>query len=72
MEYKIKKAKITKGRTLEVELTEKYPDNTENEVTKKCSQLVHNDMYTAFERLKFHLAHLCDLKESDRARNLEN
>jgi len=65
MKYLIKKAKLTKGRTLEVELTEINDDNTENEVTKKCSQLVHDDLINAMDKLKFHLAHMCDTKESD-------
>lgn len=72
MQYKIKKAKITKGRTLEVELIEINDDKTENEVTKKCSQLVHNDMYVVFDRLKFHFAHLCDTKESDLVPSIQN
>jgi hypothetical protein len=72
MEYKIKKAKITRTRTLEVDLVERIGDGTENEVTKKCSQLVHPDLGNAFDRLRFHLAKLCDLKEGDKVSSIMN
>jgi hypothetical protein len=59
----IKKVKITKGRTLEVELVEHLPDQTDREVIMKCDQLVHNDICKAFDKLKLHLAKICDLYE---------
>lgn len=68
----IKKAKLTKGHTLEVELIEKNEDGTTNEVTKKCSQLAHIDMRNAFAKLAAHLCLICDLKEGDRIGDLDN
>jgi hypothetical protein len=59
----IKKAKITKGRTLEVELIERMPDGTDNEHIMKCQQLVHNDLVATFDKLKIHFAKICKLHE---------
>jgi hypothetical protein len=60
----ITKVKVTKDRTLEVELTEHLPDQTDREVTMKCDQLVHDDLVKAFDKLKVHLAIICELHEA--------
>lgn len=62
----ILKAKITKEMTLEVEYEEHISDDTINEVSKKCDNLVHDDLKNAFADLKPHLALICDLKEGIR------
>jgi len=72
MEIKITKAKLTKGRTCEIELTEILDDSTENEVVKKCSQLAHNDLVNAFKRLKIHFVKLLELKEGDKLTTDQN
>lgn len=68
MEVIIKKAKI-KNRALEVELTESYESESGgdvlNEVTKKCSQLCHNDMLKALDDLRPHLIIICETAESN-------
>lgn len=63
MTREIRKVKITKGRTLEIEVIEHLPDKTDREMIIKCDQLVHDDMYKAFDKLKIHLVKLCDLHE---------
>lgn len=60
----IVKASIKNDRC-EVTFKERFTEeNYSNEVTKKCSQIVHADMKKAFERLKVHLVAICDQKEA--------
>jgi len=65
--YVIKKAKM-KDRVLIVDMTEIIMDEgvlkSENEINKKCDQLVHDDLISAFEKLKIHVALICDMKEA--------
>lgn len=63
MSKEVRKVKVTRGRTLEVELIEKLEDKSDREVSMKCSQLVHNDLYGAMDKLKIHFVKLCDLYE---------
>jgi hypothetical protein len=63
MSKEVRKVKVTRGRTLEVELIEKLEDKSDREVSMKCSQLVHNDLYRAMDKLKVHFVKLCDLFE---------
>lgn len=61
---KIKKAKLNKGRTLEVTLTEIITVDqgiVENEVTKKCNYLAHIDLVNGFDKLVRHLKDVCEL-----------
>ena len=67
----IKKAKITKGRTVEVTLTEILDDKSERECMLKCDQLYHDDLAKAFDKLKPHLVCICDQKGSDQIADLE-
>jgi len=53
MKKTIKRAKITKGHTLEIELVESLDDKTERIVSMKCDQLYHADLRMAFEKLKY-------------------
>jgi hypothetical protein len=65
MRKEIKKAKLTKGNTLEVDLVEIMDDKTERfHPGVKCDQLVHPDLTRAFDKLKFHLAYICEFQES--------
>ena len=64
MQKTIKKAKVTKGNTLEVELIEHHEDKTDREVTVKCDQLTHNDLLVAFDKLKYHLSMICEQSET--------
>lgn len=68
----IKKAKITKGRTVEVVYVEHLDDKTEREHSVSCDQLYHNDLEAAFEKLRAHLVLICDQKEGVGITDLEN
>lgn len=59
----IVKAKITKELTLETIYNEHVSDEIINEVTKKCDNIVHQDLQNAFDALKPHLALICDLRD---------
>ena len=64
MSIKIKKVKLTKGRTLEVTLTEFVEVNgvtAQNEVVKKCDYLAHNDFLEALKALAPHMVSICEL-----------
>ena len=63
------KAKITKERTLEVTFMEWLSNDTTNEVTKKCSNLVHDDLVRAMQALRVHLAIICDYLPPDTSLN---
>lgn len=60
----ITKVKVTKEETLDVEYNEHINDDTINEVSKKCDNLVHEDLKTAFAQMKPYFALICDLRES--------
>lgn len=64
MKTEIKKVKITSQQTLEVILIEHIENDVQNEVVKKCGNLVHEDMRLAFKALSGHLALLCETRES--------
>lgn len=59
----IKKAKITKDRTLEVTYTEHFSDGGYITVNKACEYLVHEDLLEAFKKLVPHLVTLTETKE---------
>lgn len=64
MSIRVKKAKLTKGRTLEVTMTEYMLVNeqqVQNDVAKKCDYLVHNDLLEALEALAPHMVNICEL-----------
>ncbi len=68
MEITIKKAKLTKTRTLEVafgEYTETENGKLYTEVTKKCDGLCHLDLVNAFIDLVPHLKNICEFSEDD-------
>jgi hypothetical protein len=60
----IKKAKLTSLAGLEVEFEEKITtaegETFTIEGTKKCTYSPHSDLYGRFDRLKIHLAALCE------------
>lgn len=60
----IKKAKLTKGRTLEITLKE-YAEvggnMATNEVVKKCGYLAHDDLLSAFEDIVPHMMNICEM-----------
>ncbi|OJV40859.1 MAG: hypothetical protein BGO29_14930 [Bacteroidales bacterium 36-12] len=61
---KIKKVKLTRGRTLEATLIEYVTVNeiqAQNEVVKKCDYLAHNDLLKSFENLTAHMINICEL-----------
>ena len=59
----IQKAKIKDSR-LEVIYEEFFSEeNYSNTIDKKCAQIIHADLQTAFDRLKAHLAHICEMPE---------
>ena len=59
------KASVKNDR-LEVTFKERFTEeNYSNEVSKKCSQIVHADMKRALERLKVHLVVICDQNEAN-------
>jgi hypothetical protein len=72
MKRVIKKAKITKGRTVDVEFVEHLDDKTERTHNVSCDQLYHNDLENAFEKLRSHLVCICDQKESGFINNMES
>lgn len=60
----IKKAKLTKGRTLEItleEYTEVGGNMVTNEVVKKCGYLAHNDLIQSFITLVPHMMNICEM-----------
>lgn len=68
MKVKVKKASLKKGRNLEVTLTEFIQvdqGSVENEVTKKCSYLAHQDLVNAFDALKPFLIEICEMEGKD-------
>lgn len=50
---------------MEAHWLETHPDGISDEMHKKGAHLVHGDLYDALDRLKPHLALLCDLREAD-------
>lgn len=60
----IKKAKLTKGRTLEITL-EEYAEvggnMATNEVVKKCGYLAHADLISAFTDIVPHMMNICEM-----------
>lgn len=64
MKTEIKKVKITSQQTLDVVLIEHVENDVQNENSKKCGNLVHEDMRLAFKALSGHLALLCDTREA--------
>jgi hypothetical protein len=64
MKREIKKAKLTKGRTVEVTYVEHLDDMTEREHSVNCQQLFHDDLQKAFDKLKPHLVIICDQREA--------
>ena len=64
MKTVIKKVKITSQQTLDVVLIEHVENDVQNENSKKCGNLVHEDMRLAFKALSGHLALLCETRES--------
>lgn len=61
----ILKASVKNDR-LEVTFKENFTEaNYSNEVSKKCSQIVHTDLKAALERLKIHLVVVCEQKEAE-------
>ena len=63
-EYRIEKAKL-KGDRLTVEYTEIFKNaNYKNAGTKKCREIVHNDLKLAFDMLKPHVATICEMPEA--------
>lgn len=64
MKTEIKKVKITGQQTLDVVLIEHVENDVQNENSKKCGNLVHEDMRLAFKALSGHLALLCETRES--------
>lgn len=65
MKISIRKAKITKHQTLEVEFDRENDDQTTTGVDEAHENLVHPDLQDAFAKLIPHLAKICDLRESD-------
>lgn len=62
---KIQKAKI-KDYKLEAAYEEYFPEeNYSNIIEKKCAQIAHADMQTAFDKLKVHLACVCEMPEAE-------
>jgi hypothetical protein len=62
----IQKAKV-KDQRLEVVYEEYFPaENYSNTIDKKCAQVVHADLQAAFNRLKPHLACICEMPEGNR------
>ncbi|HCY40407.1 MAG TPA: hypothetical protein DHV48_03500 [Prolixibacteraceae bacterium] len=60
----ILKASVKNDR-LEVTYRENFTEaNYSNEVSKKCSQVVHADLRAALERLKLHLVVVCEQPEA--------
>ena len=60
----ILKASVKNDR-LEVTFKEEFTEaNYSNEVSKKCSQIVHADLKAAFERLKMHMVVICEQPEA--------
>lgn len=60
----ILKASVKNDR-LEVTFKEEFTEaNYSNEVSKKCSQIVHADLRAALERLKLHLVVVCEQPEA--------
>lgn len=54
-----------KNDQLEVTYRESFTDeNYSNEVSKKCSQIVHSDLKAAMDQLKAHLAVICEQPEA--------
>ena len=61
----ILKASVKSDR-LEVTYRESFSEeNYSNEVSKKCSQIVHSDLKAALEKLKPHLVLICEQPEAD-------
>lgn len=61
----IVKAAVKNDRC-EVTYKESFTEaNYSNEVTKKCSQIVHVDMKKALDRLRLHLVMVCEQQESE-------
>ena len=60
----ILKASVKNDR-VEVTFKENFSDeNYSNEVSKKCSQIVHSDLKAALEKLKPHLVLICEQPEA--------
>lgn len=64
MQTRIRKAKI-KDDLLEAFWEEIHEDGVIDECQKKGNHLIHQDLRDAFDRLRPHLAKLCDLREGD-------
>lgn len=56
---------IAKGRTLQIKLKEYFDDGTSRSNSLTCDQLYHDDVTKVFDKLKPHLAKICDLREFD-------
>lgn len=62
VELHIKKATIVANITLTFE-AEEHENGTINKLKKECGHPIHDDLRTAMEKLKVHLALLCELIE---------
>jgi len=66
----IQKAKV-KDSKLEVIYEEYFSDeNYSNTIDKKCAQIVHADLQSSLDRLKPHLACICEMPEGNRIKGI--
>lgn len=71
-QVRIRKAKITKERTLEFSFVETHEDGGYFEDFRSGNYLVHDDIIQAFKKLVPHMIALCDMREvrTDKKNNL--
>lgn len=67
---KIEKAKIKDSQLTAIYEERFSSENYANTIEKKCSQIVHTDLLTAFEKLKVHLVCVCEMPEAEKIRNM--
>ena len=66
----IQKAKV-KDSKLEVVYEEYFSEeNYSNTIDKKCAQIVHSDLQASLDRLKPHLACICEMTEGNRIKSI--
>jgi hypothetical protein len=65
MQTEINKAKITRHKTLYVEITTTKDDGSVVEAQEEHDNIVHDDLEKAFQKLAVHLVLLTDLREGD-------
>ena len=66
----IQKAKV-KDSKLEVTYEEYFSEeNYSNTIDKKCAQIIHVDLQTSLDRLKPHIACICEMPEASRITNI--